>query len=74
MKFYNEEKQKRVLALTSFERIKKDELVAVFADETKIGPAHHYIRHSENPTCYLVKNQVFTSRDVEANTELTLKF
>ena len=73
LKFYKDEKN-RVLALTSLEKIKKDELVAVFADDNKIGPAHHYIRYSRNPTCYLVENEVFVSKDVEANTELTLEF
>ena len=61
------------LALTSLDRIEKNELVAVYSSEN-ITPEAHYIRHSSNPTCYLAGNEVYTNDNVEPHTELTLKF
>lgn len=47
-------------------------MVAKFSNE--ITPDAHYIKHSDNPTCYLIDNQVFTLKDLESFTELTLNF
>jgi hypothetical protein len=67
------DKEKTVLGLTSLDKIDKNELVAVYST-SDIKPESHYLRHSENPTCYLDGNEVFTINKVEPFTELTLKF
>ena len=69
LKYYGNE-----LGLTSLDKIGKNELVAVYLSAEDVKPESHYLRHSENPTCYLVNNEVFTLVAVEPSTELTLKF
>ena len=76
LKYYQKDansKEKTVLGLTSLDKIDKNELVAVYSS-SDIRPEAHYLRHSENPTCYLDGNEVFTINAVEPFTELTLKF
>lgn len=60
------------LRLTTLTRVPKDLIVASFLDE--ISPQAHYIRHSENPTCYLDGNRVLTRTELEPFSELTLNY
>ncbi len=69
LKHYDQE-----LGLTSLNAIGKGQLVAKFSDPANLNPTAHYIRHSDDPTCYLDGEEVLTLRNVDANTELTLKF
>ena len=66
--------ENRQLGLTALKAIRKNELIAAFSDPSNIKPSAHFLRHSENPTCYLVENNVFTLTDIKANTELTLNY
>ena len=61
------------LGLTTLVKIRKGDMVAKYSS-TPIRRQDHYIRHSEQPTCFLDGDEVYTNQDVEANTELTLKF
>ncbi len=72
LKYYKTNDQEQVLGLTSLYKISKDELVAKYS--TQISLDSHYIRHSDQPTCYLDGNQVYTLREIEPHTELTIKF
>jgi hypothetical protein len=76
LKYYpNDKNEGKELGLTARTKIRRDELVAVYADETvKPNKDDHYIRHMNDPNCYLSKNKVFAFDDVEAGTELTLRF
>ena len=51
LKYYTTNNQEQELGLTSLYNIGKDELVAKYSD--KISLESHYIRHSDNPSCYL---------------------
>jgi len=42
------------LYLASLREIPKDELVAVFEDGSVVDDKSHYVRHSEQPNCFLV--------------------
>jgi hypothetical protein len=74
LKLYQTDSNGRELALTALNKIKKDDLVALFADKENITPNAHYIRHSETPTCYLSDNEVFASTNIEPETELTINY
>ena len=74
LKYYhvsNEENSKRT-GLTSLCKLDKNVLVAAFSSQP--SPDAHFIRHSEMPTCYLDKYQVFTLDQCEPLTELTLNY
>ena len=63
------------LGLTARTKIRRDELVAVYSDETvRVNKEEHYIRHRNDPNCYLSKNKVYAFDDIEAGSELTLRF
>ena len=64
----------RELSLTAFKKIRKDDLVAIFSDKSNISPSAHYIRHNDNPTCYLADNEVYALECLEPETELTLNY
>ena len=76
-KYSLENDQNQEFGLTSLKKIEKNELVALYSCEedsqSNIVQGMYYIRHNDNPTCYLDKNQVFTLCDVEPFTELTIK-
>ena len=75
LKYYftnNENKQFKRTGLTCLCQLEKNELVATFSNQVR--PEAHFIRHSETPTCYLDKNQVFTLDTCEPLTELTLNY
>ena len=74
LKYYIENDQPRQLGLTALEKIAKHDLVAIYSDPNNISIQSHNIRHSDNPTCYLIDNQVYASADIEPSTELTLNF
>ena len=67
-----EKTNRNILSLTTLEKVPKDTMVAKFS--TDINPDAHYIRHSDDPTCYLIENEVYTKYAVEAETKLTLKY
>ena len=67
----NDEKSPRT-GLTSLCNLEKNELVATFSSQ--VAPEAHFIRHSDVPTCYLDKSQVFTFNSCEPFTELTLNY
>lgn len=72
VKRYN---QKTELGLTALKAIEKDELIAVYRDTNDINEKSHFIRHNENPTCYLGDDgKVYALNNIEPDTELTLKF
>ena len=62
------------LCLTTLQPLPKDHLVAVFDLEDEINAKSHFVRQSSTPNCYLFNNQVFTSFQIESNTELTLDY
>lgn len=64
----------RQLGLTALQKIRKDDLVALYQEGSPVAENSHYIRHSDDPTCYLENNEVYAARDIEPQTELTLKF
>jgi SET domain-containing protein len=70
----SQESSGRELGLAALRKIRKDDLVAIYSDPSNINREAHYLRHSENPTCYLEGNEVFALTDVEPETELTLNF
>jgi hypothetical protein len=72
----NIDRESGLKGLVAFEKVPKNELVALYSDPSNIKPESHYIRHvNKDPTCYLGKNgEVYVIRDLEAETELTLKF
>ena len=75
LKHYNDfsHKKNRILGLTALEKIRKDEMIAVFCGP--ITPDNHYLRHSEKPTCYVLDNgEVYTIGDLDNGTELTIDF
>ncbi|CAF0945321.1 unnamed protein product [Brachionus calyciflorus] len=74
LKYYKTDDNNRELGLTVFKKIRKDDLVASFSDKNNICRDAHNIRHSDQPTCYLVDNEVFASNTYEPNTELTLNY
>lgn len=74
LKYYNTEDNKRELGLTVYKKIRKDDLVAIFSDPNNICFEAHNIRHSTNPTCFIVGNEVFASNTYEPFTELTLNY
>ena len=74
LKYYINEDQKRGLGLTSLKMIAKHDMVALFFDLNNISTESHYIRHSENPTCYLLDNKVYASNDIDPLIELTINF
>ncbi len=76
MKYYDDENNgNRTLGLTALEKIEKDEMVAVFSDCKLISADTHYIRHSSQPTCYVLGNgEVYASGALEQSSELTLDF
>ena len=68
----SENDESKQIHLTSLTSVEKNELVACFSSEIK--PDAHYIRHSDNPTCYLDGNDVLAIEPIEPNTELTVNF
>jgi len=75
LKNYNQNtNEERLLGLTALEKINKHEMVAKFFDATNINEHAHYILHSDNPTCYLVGNEVFSTQEIEPETQLTLDY
>jgi hypothetical protein len=72
--YYLDNENKRELGLTALRKIQKGDLVALYPDGERIAPEVHYIRQSDEPTCHLEANEVFASRDIEPETELTLNF
>lgn len=72
LKHYN---NNTVLGLTALRYIAQDELVALYSDLSNINEESHYLRHSNNPTCYVNnEGEVFAKTNIEAQTELTLDF
>lgn len=76
LKYYFEttDGSERQYGLTVFKRVRKDELVAMFSDPNNIKPSSHYLRHSVNPTCYLLGTKVYASDTYEPDVELTLNY
>lgn len=61
------------LGLTALKFIAKNELVAIYSDSTNISEKSHYLRHNDNPTCYVNSNgEVYAKENIEPKTELTL--
>lgn len=70
----NNSGEDKELGLTTFRKIGKDDLVAIFSDANNIKPSAHNIRNSTNPTCYLIGNRVYASKAYEPDTELTIDY
>jgi hypothetical protein len=65
----------RKLCLTTLCDLDKNDLIAVFANVNDITEHAHYIRHSKNPSCYLVdKVYVYPINNLSKNTEITIDF
>ena len=66
---------KEDVGLTAFKRIMKNELIATYSTSSSINKNSHYIRHSDEPNCYVNKEgEVFAINHIAPGTELTLKF
>jgi SET domain-containing protein len=60
--------------LFSLQPLKKGDLVATFCDSSRILPDNHYLRHSVEPNCVLIGQNVFVNVDVPHETELTIYY
>lgn len=67
------DKEKTQKGLFALKKIAKNELVAIYSQDV-INEKSHYLRHNDNPTCYIDGNEVFALINIEPETELTLKF
>ena len=59
--------------LYNFKIIKKDEFIALF-NSNEITEDQHYLRNSTQPNCYVIDRKVFAIKDIETETELTLRY
>jgi hypothetical protein len=76
LRYYNDNKDgKKILGLTTMEKVEKDEMVALFSDSNQITEASHYLRNSNQPNCYVLSNgEVYAAKDLEPSNELTIDF
>lgn len=74
LKYYRKgaDTSERELGLTVLDKVGKDDLVAIYSDGVRKDA--HDLRHSENPTCYLIGNEVYALESWGQGTELTLNF